>query len=178
MRLLLRCLLPLALLLSLPALAEDAPKPAEEAPKPPTFKLDGMQLVLPSPITFKSGADTLTEESTPALEYVRAYLEAKSYISALRIEGHSDEAGEASQQLTEKRALAVARWLVEKGVDCQRLVAVGFGNTKPVADNATPEGKAQNRRISFFNAALRGRAIGGMPVDGGGKLAGELCAKK
>lgn len=170
MRLLLRCLLPLTLLLSLPALAEDAPKPS--------FKLDGMQLVLPSPITFKSGTDTLTEESTPALEYVRAYLEEKSYISTLRIEGHSDEAGEPSQKLTEKRALAVAHWLVAKGVDCQRLVAVGFGNTKPVADNATPEGKAQNRRIAFFNAALRGRAIGSMPLDGGGKLAGELCPKK
>ena len=79
MRLLVRCLLPLTLLLSLPVLAEEAPAP--------TFKLEGMELLLPSPITFKSGTDTLTEESTPALEYVRAYLEAKSYISALRIEG-------------------------------------------------------------------------------------------
>jgi OOP family OmpA-OmpF porin len=106
---------------------------------------------------------------------VRAYLEAKSYISSLRIEGHGDDA--ASQALTEKRALAVARWLVAKGVDCKRLVAVGFGNTKPVADNSTPEGKAQNRRIAFFNAGLRGRAIGGEPLDGGGKLAGDTCAK-
>jgi OOP family OmpA-OmpF porin len=169
MRMLTRCLLPLALLLSLPVLAEDAK---------PSFKLEGHELVLPSPITFKSGTDTLTGESTPALEHVRAYLEAKSYISALRIEGHSDTDGADSQPLTEKQALAVARWLVEKGVDCKRLVPVGFGNTRPVAANATPEGKAQNRRVTFFNAGLRGRPIGGLPVDGGGKLAGDPCAKK
>ncbi|HVG62439.1 MAG TPA: hypothetical protein VNA24_28000 [Hyalangium sp.] len=53
----------------------------------PTFKLDGQELVLPSPITFKGGTDTLTEESTPALEHVRAYLEAKPYISSLREAG-------------------------------------------------------------------------------------------
>jgi OOP family OmpA-OmpF porin len=169
MRMLTRCLLPLALLLSFPALAEDAK---------PSFKLEGHELVLPSPIAFKSGTDTLTEESTPALEHVRAYLEAKSYISALRIEGHLDTDGADSQSLTEKRALAVARWLVEKGVDCKRLVPVGFGNTRPVADNATPEGKARNRRVTFFNAGLRGRPIGGLPIDGGGKLAGDPCAKK
>ena len=60
------------------------------------------------------------------------------------------------------------------GVDCKRLIAVGFGSAKPVADNSTPEGKAQNRRVSFFNAALRGRLIGGMPADGGGQIAGDL----
>lgn len=166
MRLLSRSLLTLALLLSVPVLAEE-PKPS--------FKIEDGQLVLPSPITFKTGSDTLTDESTAALEHVRAYLEAKSYISNLRIEGHSDDA--AHQALTEKRALAVARWLVAKGVDCKRLVPVGFGNTKPVADNTTPEGKAQNRRLTFFNAGLRGKAIGGMPIDGGGKLAGDACAK-
>jgi OOP family OmpA-OmpF porin len=167
MRMVSHCLLPLALLLSLPVLAEDAK---------PTFKLDGHELVLPSPITFKTGTDTLTDESTPALEYVRAYLEAKPYISSLRIEGHLDTAD--SEPLTEKRALAVARWLVEKGVDCKRLVPVGFGNTKPMAENATPEGKAKNRRMAFVNAALRDRPIGGEPVDGGGKLAGDPCAKE
>jgi len=72
----------------------------------------------------------------------------------------------------------VARGLVEKGVDCKRLVPVGFANTKPVAENATPEGKAKNCRMAFVNAALRDRPIGGLPVDGDGKLAGDPCAKK
>jgi OOP family OmpA-OmpF porin len=167
MRLPPRSLVLLALLLSAPALAGD-PKPS--------FKLENGELVLPSPLTFKAGTDTLTEESTAALEHVLAYLNDKSYISHLRIEGHAS-AGD-SQALTEQRALAVARWLVEKGVDCGRLVPVGFGNTKPVAENATPEGKAKNQRMTFVNAGLRGKAIGGMPFDGGGKPAGDPCAKK
>jgi OOP family OmpA-OmpF porin len=156
----------LAVLLAVPALAQDAK---------PTFKLEGHELVLPSPIAFQKGTDTLTAESTPALEHLRAYLEAKSYISLMRIEGHGAEA--SSQALSEKRALAVTRWLVEKGVDCKRLLPVGFGNNKPVADPGTPEGKAKNQRITVANAALRGRPIGGMPVDGGGKVAGDPCAK-
>ena len=61
------------------------------------------------------------------------------------------------------------------GVACDRLVAVGFGNNKPIADNSTAEGKSHNRRIAVINAALRGRAIGGMPLDGGGQDAGAVC---
>ena len=95
----------------------------------------------------------------------------------MRIESHTDTDGSAAknQALSEKRAMAVARALVAKGVDCKRLIAVGFGGEKPAAPNDTPENKAQNRRTLFINAALRGRPIGGMPVDGGGKVAGDVC---
>ncbi len=165
----LRSALTALVLLATPALAEDAPAPR------PSFQLQGHELVLPSPITFKPGSATLTDASTPALEHLKAYLDAKAYISTLRIEGHAAEP--RSQELTEQRALAVAHWLVARGVDCKRLVPVGFGNTKPVADNATPEGRAQNTRITAVNAGLRNRPIGGMPMDGGGKLAGDACAK-
>jgi len=77
-----------------------------------------------------------------------------------------------------RRALSAGRWLVSRGVDCKRLIAVGFGETKPIADNATPEGRAQNRRVAFVNAALRGRPIGDMPLDGGGQAAGDLCSDR
>lgn len=144
----------------------------------PEFKLEGHQLVLPSPITFKVDTAELDEAaSKPALEHIRQYLAAKTYISKLRIEAHTASGGDAaaSQQLTEQRALAVARWLKTQGIDCQRLLAVGFGGTKPVADNASPAGRAENRRVSVFNAELRGRAIGGLPTDGGGRVAGNPC---
>jgi OOP family OmpA-OmpF porin len=145
---------------------------------PPRFELDGNLLKLPGPIVFQTGSDKLKPESDPVLAHVKAYLEHRSDVTLLRVEVHSDAQGSSvfNQTLSEKRALAVARALVARGVDCKRLIAVGFGESKPLAPNTTAEGRAQNRRISFVNAALRGRPIGGQPVDGGGKVAGDSCA--
>ena len=147
------------------------------ADAPKQFELDGNNLKVPSAVEFDTGKATLKAESADAIAYVAAYLEAKSYISTLRVEVHSDSTGaeKFNQKLTEARALAVTKALIAKGADCKRLLPVGFGSTKPIADNKTPEGKAQNRRTMFANAALRGRAIGGMPVDGGGVVAGDPC---
>ncbi len=141
------------------------------------YTLNGNEVKITREILFETGSDQLKPESQAALEIIRQYLADKSYISTLRIECHSDNAGDASanQLLTEKRALAVCKKLVAMGVDCKRLLAVGFGDTKPVAANSSAEGRAQNRRTSFVNAALRGHAIGGMPLDGGGKVAGDAC---
>lgn len=141
------------------------------------FKIEGGQLILPSAIVFETGSDKIKPESDAALNHIKQFLDAKTYITLLRIEGHSDNSNNAAtnQLLTEKRALAVVKWLVAKGIDCKRLIAVGFGDTKPVAVNSTPEGKAQNRRMEVRMAMLRGKAIGGMPVDGGGKVAGDAC---
>ncbi len=151
-----------------------APSPVLSAP---TYELKGNTLVVPAPIVFQTGSDVLSKDSEAPLQHVANYLKDKSYISLLRIEGHSDDQGDAAknQTLTEKRALAVGRWLVAHGIDCHRLLAVGFGSSKPIAQNSTAEGRAENRRIQFVNAALRGRPIGGMPVDGGGRVAGDLC---
>jgi OOP family OmpA-OmpF porin len=153
---------------------------AAQAPPRPTFQIESGHLVVPSPVVFESAGDKLKPESTPALEHVKAYLEDKTYITLLRIESHTDGNGapDANLALTLKRSVAVARWLVSHGIDCKRLIAVGFGGTKPVADNATAEGREHNRRMVFVNAALRDRPIGGMPVDGGGRVAdANLCAK-
>jgi len=137
------------------------------------YKISGNEVVIAKAVSFETGSAKLTPESDEALTIVKQYLDDKSYISRLRIEGHL--ATDGSQQLSEQRALAVCKRLVELGVDCKRLIAVGFGNTKPVADNGTPEGRSQNTRISFINVALRGHLIGGMPEDGGGHMAGDIC---
>lgn len=144
-----------------------------------TFRIENNALVLPSAINFDAGSDVLKPESESALKHVLAYMNEKTYISLMRVEGHvflsSNE--DANQLLSEKRALAICKWLIKNGVDCNRLIAVGFGSNKPIAENRTPEGKAQNQRIVFVNAALRGLNIGGMPSDGGGVVAGDVCAK-
>jgi OmpA-OmpF porin, OOP family len=140
-------------------------------------KIENGKLVLDKAVTFKTGTTELTDEGKEALAQVKEFLTQKDYITTLRVEGHTDNTGveTTNQSLTEKRAFAVCKWLIENGVDCKRLIAVGFGSTKPIASNDTPADKAQNRRIEFIPAAMRGKAIGGMPLDGGGVVAGDLC---
>jgi OOP family OmpA-OmpF porin len=137
-------------------------------------------LKLPGPVVFETGSDKLKPESDTVLQFVKDYLDAKPDITLLRVEGHTDNDGNpaANETLSEKRALAVSRWLVGKGIDCHRLLPVGFGQTRPIVGTVaaqTPDEKAQNRRTAFLNAAVKGKPIGGMPVDGGGKVAGDSC---
>jgi len=141
------------------------------------YRLEGSEVKIAAEINFEAGSARLLPESDAALSIVKKYLDDKSYISLLRVEGHTAGEGLAGDQaLSEKRALAVCKRLVEMGVDCKRLIAVGFGNQKPVADNSTSEGRAANRRIAFVNVSLRGHVIGGLPTDGGGNVAaGEIC---
>jgi OOP family OmpA-OmpF porin len=65
------------------------------------------------------------------------------------IEGHTDSNGADAynQRLSEQRAKAVRDYMVSMGIDPARLEAKGYGESQPVADNATPEGRAQNRRV-------------------------------
>jgi OOP family OmpA-OmpF porin len=169
----------------------DAPKPVATAPIPvrdvepsplspepdKKFEIRDGALVT-GPVTFKTGSDIILPESHEALGHVADYLAESPAVSTLRIEVHTDSTGTSgfNAAISERRALAVARWLVsERGVDCHRLIAVGFGSEKPIGDNATPQGKAANRRTVFVLAALRGKAIGGMPLEGGGRVAGDAC---
>lgn len=169
----------LALAVLAPAAAHADPAPPARAVEPAGYTVKDNALELPGPVVFETGSARLKPESDGVLKHIAGFLAAKAYVSRLRIEVHSDSDGapDANQTLTEQRALAVARALVGHGVDCKRLIAVGFGGTKPVAANDTPAGKAQNRRTEARIAELRGRAIGGMPIDGGGKVAGDACGK-
>ena len=68
------------------------------------------------------------------------------------IEGHTDNVGDAAmnRKLSQKRAESVLKYLVEKlGVDAKRLTAVGYGEERPIADNATAEGRQKNRRVDI-----------------------------
>jgi outer membrane protein OmpA-like peptidoglycan-associated protein len=69
----------------------------------------------------------------------------------VQISGHTDNIGKAADNLTlsNNRAQAVVKYLVGKGIEVGRLTFKGFGATKPVADNATEEGRAQNRRTEL-----------------------------
>ena len=71
----------------------------------------------------------------------------------LRIEGFTDSTGSAphNADLSEQRALAVAGYLKEQGIDGSRLTGGGFGSEKPTDTNATSTGKADNRRVELFS---------------------------
>lgn len=70
----------------------------------------------------------------------------------VKIEGHTDNVGadEYNQWLSEARANTVVAYLADNGVDIERMTAMGYGETKPVGDNETPEGRSRNRRIEFI----------------------------
>lgn len=65
------------------------------------------------------------------------------------ISGHTDSTGndEYNQKLSERRANAVKDAIIEEGVQAERLQAKGYGESKPIADNATKEGRQENRRV-------------------------------
>jgi OmpA-OmpF porin, OOP family len=101
-------------------------------------------------IFFDTGSDRIRPESTPTLKEMMAMLKDHPELR-LRIEGHTDNVGNApmNQTLSEKRAAAVKAFLCDNGIDTGRLETAGFGPGKPVATNETPEGRQQNRRVEL-----------------------------
>lgn len=163
------------------ALLFGASFPALSIPPPPSpvETLKNGELGLGSPILFVEGTDQLMTTAPGVLDSLWFYLRDRPEISLLRIEGHTAGGGDpaSAQRLSERRALAVGRYLIEQGIDCKRLIAVGFGASRPLYDSSTPQRRAYNQRITFVIAALRGKAIGGL-VAGGGRIAGELCTAR
>jgi OmpA-OmpF porin, OOP family len=149
-----RLALSLSLALALPA--------AAKAPLKLNFKM-------PNGVNFARGSHQVPPGQARNIDAVKAYLAQKKDVTLLRIQGFGD-AGDRPAAAGPKgaaRAMAVAAALVGKGVDCKRLIAVGFAKAGP-----------KNLEVTFVNAALRGKPIGGMPVDGGGKVAGDVCSGK
>ena len=99
-------------------------------------------------ITFATGQAAITPASDAVLNDVLAVLTANPDWR-LRIEGHTDNVGDkaANMKLSTARAAAVAAWLAGKGVDPGRLAPAGLGDTQPVAENTTDDGRARNRRV-------------------------------
>ncbi len=101
-------------------------------------------------IQFQTGKDVLKDESYPILDRVVTIMNKHPEYNMV-IEGHTDSSGDDAMNLdlSKRRAKRAMEYLVEKGIDQQRLTYEGYGETKPVADNTTPEGRAKNRRVEF-----------------------------
>lgn len=99
-------------------------------------------------ILFDSGKASFKEQSYAVLQSINDIL--KEYPNSnFMVEGHTDSDGSnaLNQTLSENRAAAVRNYLVEKGINTDRLKSTGFGETKPIASNKTAKGKAENRRV-------------------------------
>ena len=131
---------------------------ADISVKPPSAPVDATvcqqlfsELLAKGNIRFESGRADILADSAGLLD---GLIETALRCPAANIEiaGHTDADGDdaSNQMLSEKRAQAVADYLVRAGLPADRFKAVGYGSTQPVAANDTDEGKAQNRRIEFL----------------------------
>ncbi|MGB3930397.1 MAG: OmpA family protein [Sphingobium sp.] len=111
---------------------------------------DNLLLRMPSGITFAYDRADVQPQFQPTLNDVASVLAQypKTYIDVL---GHTDSDGTDAynQTLSERRAQAVASYLVSRGVQSARIATRGYGETQPIASNATEEGKAANRRVEI-----------------------------
>jgi outer membrane protein OmpA-like peptidoglycan-associated protein len=101
-------------------------------------------------VNFGFESANLEPASLPALQRLLAMMRENPSIK-VEIAGHTDATGgkEVNMSLSRRRAEAVASWLIRNGVLSKRLATVGYGDTRPVADNATPEGRRKNRRTEI-----------------------------
>jgi len=101
-------------------------------------------------ITFDIDKSDIKPESMGTLNMIVGVLKSNPGLK-FEIDGHTDNTGQAAHNLTlsQQRADAVKSQLVKMGIDASRLTTKGFGDTKPIADNSTPEGRANNRRVEF-----------------------------
>jgi outer membrane protein OmpA-like peptidoglycan-associated protein len=118
----------------------------------PLARVEQGQVKITEQVKFKTGSATILPESDTLLNAVAKILKDHPEIKKVQVQGHTDNRGGKSmnQRLSERRAASVAKWLVTKGgVEKSRLTSEGFGMDRPIADNATDEGRRDNRRVEF-----------------------------
>jgi outer membrane protein OmpA-like peptidoglycan-associated protein len=101
-------------------------------------------------LEFETGKDLIRPHSYPSLNALANLLKQKANYG-LRIEGHTDNVGSDASNLilSQRRADAVKAYLVHKGVDAGKLETIGYGASKPIADNDTAAGRQKNRRVEL-----------------------------
>jgi len=109
------------------------------------------QLKILDQVKFVTGSAKLSPASNKLLDNVARVLLSHLEIWKIKVEGHTDNVGDSAKnmKLSQDRAQSVVNYLVKKGVAAERLEAVGHGDTKPLEDNGTKKGQAQNRRVEF-----------------------------
>jgi len=129
---------------------EKGPPENQGCPKKQLVKITDDKLEIIESVYFKTDRAEIEPRSFGLLDNVAAVLVAHDQLH-IQIEGHTDSQGDDAynKKLSQRRAEAVVAYLVKKGIAAARLTALGFGEERPIADNRTKEGRAQNRRVVF-----------------------------
>jgi len=112
-------------------------------------------VTLPNTILFTAGKATLKKSVSTELDHIRSVLQSKYGNKEVDVVGHTDSdpikksPWKDNWELSAQRALSVVRYLVKKGIDDERIRAVGCGESQPVAANTSASGKAKNRRVEI-----------------------------
>jgi outer membrane protein OmpA-like peptidoglycan-associated protein len=118
---------------------------------PEIAKVDIQRItVIAGKIYFETGSAKLKLISNSSLDDLSVILKRNEVVN-LTIEGHTDNVGddEYNMTLSQQRTESVKAYLIAKGISAERLTAIGYGETKPVADNTKAAGKAKNRRVEL-----------------------------
>ena len=134
--------------------------PAEKGPRDPdptkngcprAVRVTDKEIVILEQVQFDTGKATIKKVSDDLLEEVAAALNEHPEIVRLEVQGHTDTRGNPgfNKLLSQRRADSVQKALVKRGIDAQRLVAKGYGQDVPIADNDSDAGRQKNRRVQF-----------------------------
>lgn len=130
------------------------PGPPNKDPKKhgcPLVVVTEKEIKINEQVKFKFDSAELLKESDTILDAVRKVLEDHPEIVKVRVEGHTDNVGNAdyNKKLSGRRAESVMKWMTSHGVDKKRLTSQGYGKDEPIDTNDTEAGRANNRRVAF-----------------------------
>jgi len=110
---------------------------------------EGILVSLSSDLLFSTNSSYLTESAKQELSKLSKVLLGDKSKAKIRVDGHTDATGTAEYNLwlSEKRSVSVQKFLIDSGVSESRITTKGLGQTKPIADNKTTDGRKKNRRV-------------------------------
>lgn len=136
---------------SLKIVATPPPEPEPEPEEPKRVEVTKDKIVIREKVQFEQGKSKILPESDSLLEEVAKVMNENPRIKHVRVEGHASAEGNdrMNMKLSKARAKAVMEHLINDGVEKGRLESKGFGETQPIGDNDTEEGRMLNRRVEF-----------------------------
>ncbi len=138
--------------------------PANDDPKKhgcPKVVVEEGRIRILERVEFETGKARILPESEAILSAVKKVLDEYPKITRVSVEGHTDSRSDDTfnLNLSRKRAAAVVKWLVSRGIEAGRLTSQGFGETKPIDTNDTDQGRQNNRRVEFKILEEDGKTI-------------------